>query len=240
MLLGIVALAIAVLAVPAASARPAQTAAPAARVAFFSDPLVTHGLPIATALATHQTRKAVDARLATGQSLAAIATAGGSSADAVLARFGTIVDKAMANQVASGKLPQSVADARAAWFKQSAQLQIGQPGLTPRFPGLHELHVIMISSAVETSGLRRVTIVNDLRSCGNLADIVAPLGKTGADVAAEAVRRLSAIFDADVAAGKLTAAQRDSWIAALQTAATKMTTTHGLHVAGKECAAHTM
>ena len=208
--------------------------------AFHSDPLVIGGLVTLTATLTGTSRARVDAHLAAGASVESIAVAGGSSAAAVLARFDTMVDRTMARAAASGRLPQSVANARAAWFKQSARLQIAEPGLAPRFPGLHELHVVMISAAVDTSGIRRAEVRKQLESCATLSEIVAKQGKSGADVAAAAMGTLHGTLDMYVATGTLSQAQRDSWTAALQKATLNMTNTHGLHVAGKECAVHSM
>jgi hypothetical protein len=154
----------------------------------------------------------------------------------VLARFDAAVDKRMAKAIQSGRLPQSLAGARAAWFKQAARLQIAQPGLSPAFPGLHELHAMVIGAAVEVIGLPRAEIRDQLKTCKTVAAIVTPKGKTSVDVANATMARVDTYLQANVANGKLSPAQRDAWRAALQTAATKMTTTPGLHVAGKQCA----
>ena len=203
---------------------------------FHGDPAVHQGLVTATAAATRQRPRLVHNQLKQGKSVEQIAQAAGSSAADVLTRFDQGIDKAMQRAVANKRLPQSVADSRAAWLKQSARLQIDQPGLTPAFPGLHEVHVLMISAAVRQSGIRRATIRAELESCKNLSTIVATRGKTGADVASDASTQADKLFDGWVAAGKLTAAQRDEWRAAFGKTAGNMINTPGLHVAGKECA----
>jgi len=175
-------------------------------------------------------------QLKQGKSIEQIAQAAGSNATDVLARFDQGIDKAMQRAVAKQRLPQSVADSRAAWFKQSARLQLDQPGLTPAFPDLHEVHVLMISAAVRQSGIPRPTIRAELESCKNLSTIVATRGKTGTDVASDASAQADKLLDTWVAAGKLTAAQRDEWRAAFGKTAGNMINTPGLHVAGKECA----
>jgi hypothetical protein len=203
---------------------------------FHGDPAVHNGLVAATAAATGQRSRLVRNQLKQGKSVAQIAQAAGSSAADVLTRFDQGIDKAMQRATASQRLPQSIADSRAAWFKQSARLQIDQPGLTPAFPGLHEVHVIMISAAVRQSGISRATIRAELEACENLSTIVAPKGKTGTDVANEASAQADKLFDSWVAADKLTAAQRDEWRSVFEKTAGNMNNTPGLHVAGKECA----
>lgn len=203
---------------------------------FHGDPAVHKGLVAATAAATRQQPRLVQNQLKQGQSIEQIAQAAGSSATDVLARFDQGIDKAMRRAVANGRLPQSVADARSAWFKQSARWQIDQPSLEPAFPGLHEVHVMMISAAVRQSGIPRPTIRAALENCKNLSTIVATTGKTGTDVASDASAQADKLLDAWVAAGKLTAAQRNEWRAAFGKTAGNMINTPGLHVAGKECA----
>lgn len=203
---------------------------------FHGDLAVRNGLVAATAAATRQRPRLVRNQLEHGKSIEQIAQAAGSSAADVLARFDQGIDRAMQRAVANERLPQSVADSRAAWFKQSARLQIDQPSLEPAFPGLHEVHVLMISAAVRQSGIARATIRAELESCKNLTTIVAIRGKTGTDVASDAIAQADKLLDAWVTAGKLTAAQRDEWRAAFGKTANNMINTPGLHVAGKECA----
>ncbi|HEX6290145.1 MAG TPA: hypothetical protein VFZ66_13205 [Herpetosiphonaceae bacterium] len=200
------------------------------------DPVVRQGLITATAAVTAQKPRQVRAQLEAGKSIEQIALTAGKSAADVLARFDAGVDRALRRAVDSGRLPQSVANARAAWFKQAARLQIDQPGLQPAFPGLHELHVMMISAAVRVSGMRRVDIRAQLESCKTLSAIVATRGKSGADVARDALAQADRTLMQWVSEGKLTTAQRDEWHAALQAAMSNMVSTSGLHVAGKECA----
>ncbi|HEY0604201.1 MAG TPA: hypothetical protein VGD58_14880 [Herpetosiphonaceae bacterium] len=203
---------------------------------FHGDPAVHNGLVAATAAATRQRPRQVRQQLKVGKSIEQIAQAAGSSAADVLARFDQGIDRAMQRAVTNERLPQSVADSRAAWFKQSARLQIDQPGLEPAFPGLHEVHVMMISAAVRQSGIPRATIRAELGTCKNLTTIVGTRGKTGTDVANDAIAQADKLFDVWVAAGQLTTAQRDEWRAAFGKTANNMVSTPGLHVAGKECA----
>ena len=200
------------------------------------DPLVLRGLVVATASLTNQRPRLVREQLKSGKSIEGIAQAAGKRAADVLARFDAMVDMAMTRATANGRLPQNVATARAAWFKESARLQIDQPGLTPAFPGLHELHVALISAAVEVSGMPRREIRAQLETCKTLSGIVATKGRSGTDVTNTAMMHADRRLQASVDDGKLTTAQRDEWHAALQAAALNMVSTPGLHVAGKECA----
>ena len=200
------------------------------------DVVVLNGLVAATAAVTIQRPARVREQLRNGKSIEQIAQAAGKSSVDVLARFDTGVDTAMARAVENGRLPQSVADSRAAWFKQSARLQIDQPGFKPAFPGLHELHVVMISAAVEVSGIPRAGVRAQLETCKTISDVVATRGKSGADVANGAMMHLDKHLQENVANGKLITAQRDEWRAALQSTTLNMTTTPGLHVASKACA----
>lgn len=223
-----------------AAAAAATQADPADRTKFGAQPrgdaVVRAGLIKASADVTGQKPRVIVRALRDGATIEGSAQAAGKSAADVLAAFDALVDQRMAKAVQSGRLPQSVADSRAAWFKQSARLQIDQPGLQPPFPGLHEVHAVMITAAVNASGMSRADIRAALEQCRNLAAIVASKGKSGADVTTAAMLFFDQRLQAAVDNGKLTSAQRDEWRAALQTAATNMVNTPGLHVAGKECA----
>lgn len=203
---------------------------------FHGDPAIHKGLVAATAAVTRQRPRLIRNQLKDGKSIEQIAQAAGNTAADVLARFDQGIDKAMQRSVNNQRLPQSVADSRAVWFKQSARLQIDQPSLEPAFPGLHEVHGMMISAAVRESGISRATIRAELETCKTLTTIVETKGTTGTNVASGASAQADKLLDAWVAAGKITAAQRDEWRAAFQKTASNMVNTPGLHVAGKECA----
>lgn len=200
------------------------------------DQAVVRGLIKATADVTGLRVADVRAQLQSGKSIEGITTGAGQTAAAVLAGFDTMIDRAMQRAVQNERLPQSLADARAAWFKQSARLQIDQPGLRPRFPGLHELHVVVISAAVRVSGLPREDIRAELETCKTLTDIVAAKGKTAQNVVDVAMAELTKALETAVDHGNLARAQRDEWRAALLASVTNMVKAPGLHVAGKECA----
>ena len=200
------------------------------------DPLVLQGLVAAAASVTGQRPQAIRDQLAAGQSIAGIAQASGFSAELVLTDFDHAIDRRMARAVERGRLPQSVATARAAWYKQSARLQQDQPGLSPPFPGLHEVHGLTIGGASRASGIRRSELRAQLKTCATLAEIVAAVDTTPAEVAAEALAAVDSQLDAAVAAGQVTVDQQAEWRSVLEKTITAMIETPGLHVAGKECA----
>lgn len=204
--------------------------------ALHGDPIVLDGLVAATAFATNQRPRAIKTQVQTGASIAASAQKAGVSTEDVLAEFDQRLDERMAKSVERGKLPQSVATARAVWYKQSARLQIDQPGLAPPFPGLHEMHTITIGAATAASGLKRSDIRAQLRTCTTLTEIIASSDTTSAAVVAQAMTTLDQHFAPYVADGTLSTAQRDKWRPVLEQTVTNMLSTPGLHVAGKECA----
>ena len=194
------------------------------------------GLVRATAQVTGLKPADILKQLRDGASIGGIA---GSSArrDAVLVTYDAAVDKHFDQAISSGKLPASLANARRAWYKRDARLMIDQPRLRPAFPGLHELHVVVITATVKATGAPREEVRAKLKECDTIAGIAAAHGKTAADVVDFALTNLDKGLNALVSAGKLTTAQRDLWRAALVSSLNTMVTTPGLHVAGKECAA---
>jgi len=222
---------------PALASHASEHARPAgSHRSLHGDPLVLGGLVAAAGQTTGQRPRAIRGQLAARQNIAGIARSGGSSAEDVLAAFDQSIDARLARAVERGRLPQSVATARAAWYKQSARLQMDQPGLTPPFPGLHEMHGLTIGAASRASGIRRSELRAQLATCATLEQIVAASGATTDEVVAEGLRAIDEQLDAAVAAGQLMAERRDEWRMAQQKTLTGMLATPGLHVAGKECA----
>lgn len=195
---------------------------------------LTHKLLIRmTALSLGIEPKDVKAQLKEGKTITTIAAA---KRDDVLSRYDAQIDASFAKQVSAEKLPASVAEARKAWFKRDARLMLDQPGLKPPFPGLHEVHVVVISATVKVTGVSRADVRATLENCGTVAEVASQHGKTGADVANLALANLDKLMDAAVQRHALTVEQRGSWHNALQSSLNAMVTTHGLHVAGKKCA----
>lgn len=221
----------------AVASHPADHSQPAGtHRTLHGDPLVLTGLVAAAAKTTAQPPRDIRDQLAAGQSIAGIAQEGGFSAELVLSTFDQAIDARLGRAVDRGRLPQSVATARAAWYKQSARLQLDQPGLTPPFPGLHEMHGLTIGAASRVSGIRRSELRDQLQTCAALKDIVAGSGTTADDIIAEGMHAVDVRLDAFVAAGQMTADQLAEWRPVLEKTITAMLATPGLHVAGKECA----
>jgi hypothetical protein len=208
---------------------------PALAWPFRGDPLVKRGLVEAAALVTGKDVLDVRQALIDGQSIAGFAAANGKSSDDVLNRYEALVQKALDQEVANGRLPASLAESRAAWFQEAGRQMIDQPRLAPAYPGLHQLHVALITAAVKVGGLERAQVRTDLQACQTLDEILTRAGHTGQEAVDFTMQRLDVMMDRLVQNGRLSAALRQSWHDSLQAALEQMITTPGLHVAGKEC-----
>jgi len=203
---------------------------------FRGDRPVTHGLVLVTAETTGLTGREVLAGLREGQSIAQIAEANGSGRDAILASFNAHIQTWFDKAVENGRLPESLAQGRVAWFKDVARKMVDLPGFRPAYPGLHELHVFIISGAVRVSELDRQQVREELKSCQTLDEILTANGHSGQEAVAWAMERIAQGLDKLVEAGRLSAETADSWAVDIEAALERMTLTPGLHVAGKECA----
>lgn len=203
---------------------------------FHADQPVWAGLIAGLAWETGMRPRDVRAELAGGVSAADVAAEHGVALEDLLASHDRFIDRAMARAVESGRLPQSVADARAAWFKAVAREQVTQGREEPGYPGLHQLHNAIIAGAVEAGELRRRAIVRQLHQCRTLDDILSENGSSGAEAAETALAEIDTLMDGLVSSGQLTPDQRSRWHDSLGTTLLKMTATPGVHVAGKECA----
>ncbi len=202
---------------------------------FRGDPQVKRGLIEAAALVTGKDVLDVRQALVDGQSIAGFAAANGKTRDDVLDRYDALVQKALDQAVANGRLPASLAASRVAWFQEAGRQMIDQPRLTPAYPGLHQLHVALITGAVKVGGLERAQVRSDLQACQTLDGILSETGHTGQEAVDFTMQRLDAMMDRLVQNGRLSATLRQSWHDSLQAALEKMVATPGLHVAGKEC-----
>ncbi len=202
---------------------------------FRGDPLVKKGLGLAAARATGKDVLDVRASLVGGQSIAEFAAANGKTSADVLAMYDEFVQNAFDQAVANGRLPASLAQSRVAWFRAAGRQMIDQPRLAPAYPGLHQLHVTIISAAVKVGGLERAQVRTDLEACQTLDQILSGAGHTGQEAVDFAMQRIDTLMDGLVQNGKLSPALRQSWHDGIQSALEKMVTTPGLHVAGKEC-----
>ncbi|MGH2541417.1 MAG: hypothetical protein ACRDIB_01385 [Ardenticatenaceae bacterium] len=186
--------------------------------------------------ATDSMPRAVVEQLDSGKSVADVASEAGASEADVLAIYDEMITLRFERAVDNGRLPQSVAEGRIAWFQGAARQMIAQPGLTPAYPGLHELHATIIRAAAGASGIPRREIRSELHECRTLDEILAEEGYSGQDAVSTALTYIDGWLEALVADGQLADAQRQSWHDGIEAALTNMTTTPGVHVAGKECA----
>lgn len=200
------------------------------------DPGVRRGLIGAAALATDQRPRQIVEQMREGQSIADVAAAAGKTKEDVLAIYDAEVDRRIDEAVESGRLPASMADGRKSWFKSAARQMIGQPGLNPAYPGLHELHVTIIRAATHVGEISRQEMGQELESCRTLNEILADRGHTGQEAVDIAMERINSWMDQLVEQGKLSEELRQSWRDGIEAALTAMLDTPGLHVAGKDCA----
>lgn len=203
---------------------------------FKGDRLVRVNLVLATVSATSLSPVSVLQGLQGGKSISDIADSSGKPAVDVLAVYDETVEFIFNQAQKNGRLPASLAQSRIDWYEGAARQMVDQPGLTPAYPGLHELHVALITAAVRVGGLDRAAVRDELKACKSLDDILKDNGHTGQEVADAAMQRLDTALDRLVASGKLDAEQRQSWSDSIRTAFENMIQTPGLHVAGRACA----
>lgn len=203
---------------------------------FRGDRPVTHGLVLVTAESTGLTAREVLAGLREGQSIAQIAEANASSRDAILASYDSHIQTWFDKAVENGRLPESLAQSRIAWFKDVARKMVDLPGMHPAYPGLHELHVLIITAVVRVGELDRQQVRDELKSCQALDEILTANGHSGQEAVAWAMERIAQGLGKLVEAGRLSAETADSWAVDIEAALERMALTPGLHVAGKECA----
>jgi hypothetical protein len=200
------------------------------------DDLVRQGLTSAAVSAAELRPVEVLDGLEAGQSIAEIAEANGASTEKVLAVYDETVAYLFDRAVENGRLPQSLAEGRIAWYQAVGRLMIDQPGLEPAFPGLHQLHVAIIAAAIRAGEVDRWEVQAGLHDCQSLEAILAENGTDGQEAVDLAMGWASRLLDRGEQSGQLTAGQRQEWEASIQTAFEQMIATPGLHRAGKECA----
>ena len=200
------------------------------------DPRVREGLVLATVSATSLRPLEVIQALEDGQSILGIAESAGSSSAEVLSIYNETAEHLIERAVENGRLPQSLAQIRIEWYQNVAGLMIDQPGLSPAYPGLHELNVTIITAAVRVGELTRWEVRDGLHACRSLDEILVEGGHSGPEAVEQAMRPIQFWLDKLVEQGKLSDAQRQEWEASLESTLEQMVSTPGLHVAGRECA----
>lgn len=203
---------------------------------FKGDRLVRANLVLAAVSAAGLSPVSVLQGLQGGESISEIAGSSGKSAADVMAVYDETIEFIFDQAQKNGRLPASLAQSRIDWYEGAARQMVGQPGLAPAYPGLHELHIALITAAVRVGGLDRATVRDELKACKSLDGILKESGHTGQEVVEAAMQRLDMALERLAASGKLDAAQKQSWSDSIRTALENMIQTPGLHVAGKVCA----
>ena len=202
---------------------------------FRGDRLLRMGLIRATAQITGMRPRDVLMTINQNKSLVDIAESAGKTQADLLATFDEDVEAFFDRAITNNRLPVALAESRKAWYKAAARQMVNQPGMEPAYPGLHQLHVAIISAAVKVSGLSRNDIRSQLEACHTLDDILATNGQSGQEAVDLSIQKIDQGLAGLVESGKLTTTQSENWHAAILNALQKMIATPGLHVAGKEC-----
>ena len=203
---------------------------------FKGDRLVRVNLVLAAVSATSLSPVSVLQGLQAGQSITDIADSSGKTAADVLAVYDETVELIFNQAQKNGRLTASLAQSRIDWYEGAARQMVDQLGLAPAYPGLHELHVALITAAVRVGGLDRAAVRDELKTCKSLDEILKDKGHTGQEAVNAAMQRLDSALDRLAGSGKLDAEQKQSWSDSIRTALENMIQTPGLHVAGKVCA----
>ncbi|MEJ2354156.1 MAG: hypothetical protein P8Y03_30650 [Anaerolineales bacterium] len=113
---------------------------------------------------------------------------------------------------------------------------VDQPGMTPAYPGRHQLHVAIILAAARVGELGRMEVRDGLIACQSLEDILEGHGYSASEAVNMSAERIGERLQNLVGRGQLSESQRQAWLAAISAALERMVGTPGLHVAGRECA----
>ena len=203
---------------------------------FKGDPFVRHGLVLATVSVTDLSAVEVVEALEAGKSVAEIAELAGKTEDDMLAEYDETIEFIFNTAKERRDWPESLVKSRIEWYQQAGRQMVHQLGLTPAYPGLHQLHVAIILAAAKVGKLGRVEVRDGLKACQSLEDILEANGHTGSEAVDLAAGRIDERLQKLVDEGRLSESQRQDWLAGITVALRKMVATPGLHLAGKACA----
>jgi hypothetical protein len=164
------------------------------------------------------------AGLKSGQSLAAIATAHGKTADGLVAALLAPAKLKLDAAVATGHLTTDRETTLLSKL-QTALTTIVNRTVTPRPTTTHPVRVnpaIVLRTATQYLGVDLKTIFQQLRGGKTLADVAAAHGKTGDGLTAAIVASAKTKLDAQVASGHITAQQETDFLTQFQTAVAKI------------------
>ncbi len=204
--------------------------------AFQGDALVRQGLVLAAVSVTGESPVMVFEALEAEKSITEIVEQAGSSEAEVLVVYDETITFLFEHRGEKRDLPESLVEVRIEWYQDVGRQMVDQPGLTPAYPGLHQLHVGIIMATARVSGAERGEIRRALKNCQTLEDVLDVNGHSGeeaVDLAVEHIDRLLQRFEDQ---GELSPDQHQDWLAGITDALEKMVATPGLHLAGRECA----
>jgi hypothetical protein len=206
------------------------------RWSFRGDQRLHRALVLATLKVTGLRPEVLRAALEDDKSLSEIAASAGKSEAAVLAFYDDAMAWLFRRAVEDGKISEAVAQSRVIWFQQVARQVIDQPGLRPPYPALHELHRILLFTAVKVGDLDREQLRDGLTACKTLDQILQENDHSGQEAVKEAMSRINGWLKQLVKEDKMTLAQSQEWSESIAAALSRMITIPGLHLAGGKCA----
>jgi hypothetical protein len=203
---------------------------------FKGDPLVRHGLVLAAVSVTDLSSVEVLEALEAGKNVGEITESAGNTVDEVLEAYDETTEFVFNTAKERRGLPASLVESRIEWYQEAGRQMVDQPGLTPAYPGLHQLHVAIILAAAKVGELGRTEIRDGLKACQSLDDILEANGQSGSEAVDLAAGRIDERLQKLVDEGRLSEGQQQKWLAGITAALEQMVGAPGLHVAGGACA----
>lgn len=203
---------------------------------FKGDPLVRQGLVLAAVSVTDLSSVEVLEALQAGKSVGEITESAGNTLGEVLAAYDETIEFVFNTAKERRGLPASLVESRIQWYQETGRQMVDQPGLTPAYPGLHQLHVAIILAAAKVGELGRMEIRDGLKACQSLDDILEANGHSGSEAVDLAAGRIDERLQKLVDEGRLSEGQRQEWLAGITAALEQMVGALGLHMAGGACA----
>jgi hypothetical protein len=157
------------------------------------------------------------AKLRQGQTLAQIATAQGKSPQGLIAALVAAAKVKLDAKVKAGPLSKAKEAAALAKFR----VQVGKL-VTKSFASSVKIPAVYLTPILAYLQIDDQTLERELKSGKSLAQIAVEHGKTAAGVTAAILGPIRAQLDAQVTAGKLTASDRDAFLAQAQVNVAKL------------------
>lgn len=199
------------------------------------DDLVHHGLVMATVSITGLSPVEVMQALDEGSSLVKVAESAGYPVAAVLSIYDETVEYIFHRAIENERLPANTAEYWIRWYQNVGRKMVEQPGMQPRYPGLHQLHVGLIAAVARVGDIKRWEMQSELHACRSLDELLSNRGHSSQEAIDLVMQRISSLLDKSVELGMLADGQRQDWQASLQDALQEMVVMPGMHLAGMEC-----